>query len=70
MHRWKNTALALLSSKALMVGSSVWAVGLGDLELDSFLNEPLDARIALLDVDDLLPTQVLVKLASEESLSG
>lgn len=66
MHRWKKTALALLSSKALLVGSSVWAVGLGELELDSFLNEPLDARIALLDVDDLLPTQVLVKLASEE----
>ena len=66
MHRWKNTALALLSSKALMVGSSVWAVGLGELELDSFLNEPLDARIALLDVDDLLPPQVLVQLASEE----
>ncbi|HBZ49561.1 MAG TPA: hypothetical protein DEO43_04480, partial [Halieaceae bacterium] len=41
-------------------------MGLGELELDSFLNEPLDARIALLDVDDLLPTQVLVKLASEE----
>lgn len=66
MHRWKKTALALLSSKALLVGSSVWAVGFGELELDSFLNEPLDARIALLDVDDLLPTQVLVKLASEE----
>lgn len=66
MHRWKKTALTLLTSKALLVGSSVWAVGLGELELDSFLNEPLDAQIALLDVDDLLPTQVLVKLASEE----
>lgn len=66
MHRWKKTALTLLTSKALLVGSSVWAVGLGELELDSFLNESLDAQIALLDVDDLLPTQVLVKLASEE----
>ena len=42
------------------------ALGLGDIELESYLNEPLSARIKILNTEGLLPTQILVKLASDK----
>ena len=32
----------------LLLSSEVWALGLGDIRMNSALNEPLDARIELL----------------------
>lgn len=43
------------------------ALGLGELQLNSALNQPLDAEIELLQVGDLGPGQISVALASEEA---
>lgn len=53
-------ALSLLLSQAAM------SVGLGDIKLNSSLNEPLDAEIQLLNVGDLSELEILVGLAGRE----
>lgn len=45
--------------------SAVNALGLGELKLDSALNQPLDAEIRLLETGDLDNTQILVKLGNQ-----
>ena len=40
------------------------ALGLGEIKLNSALNQPLDAEIKLLDVRDLGADQVIVALGS------
>ena len=42
-----------------------WALGLGELNLRSYLNEPLRAEVALLDSDAFDDSDLLVGLASE-----
>lgn len=49
----------------LLVSGSLWAVGLGDISVQSKMNEPFKARIALSDVGDLSDTQLRAVLASE-----
>ena len=43
---------------ALAVGSQAFAQGLGEITLDSAINEPLRAHIVLLDADKLDPSQI------------
>ncbi len=43
----------------------VWAFTLGDIRLNSALNEPLSANIELLELDGLNESQILVTLGSE-----
>ncbi|MCH8140000.1 MAG: hypothetical protein IH908_00225, partial [Proteobacteria bacterium] len=50
----------------LIVASQASALGLGEIELDSALNERLDAKIELLDASGLQPTEIIVSLASNE----
>jgi pilus assembly protein FimV len=47
-------------------GVPAWGLGLGEIELDSALNEPLAARIDLVDVQGLQPVDVMVSLASAQ----
>ncbi len=55
---------------ALLVTSQwVLALGLGEIKLNSALNEPLDAEIRLLNVGDLGDTEILASLASEEDFN-
>ena len=42
------------------------ALGLGEIELDSALNEELDATIELIDAGGLAPAEIVVSLASNE----
>ncbi|MEP5766524.1 MAG: FimV/HubP family polar landmark protein [Halieaceae bacterium] len=42
------------------------AVGLGDLTLESYLNEPFKAQVDLLETEELDPGQVKVRLATRE----
>ncbi|MAA63463.1 MAG: hypothetical protein CL581_01600 [Alteromonadaceae bacterium] len=42
------------------------ALGLGEVELQSYLNEPLDADIALRNTGDVSPKEVFVNLASPD----
>ncbi len=46
--------------------SATMALGLGELSLDSFLNEPLKARVDLLDAAGLNEDQVKIRLATKE----
>ena len=45
---------------------SVMALGLGELTLESFLNEPLRAKVDLLDVGGLHEDQIRIRLATRE----
>tara|TARA_R110002110_G_scaffold107320_3_gene268528 strand:- start:31781 stop:34150 length:2370 start_codon:yes stop_codon:yes gene_type:complete len=65
MARKKRLAAALVSLGCLQAGST-WALGLGELTLESFLNEPLKARVSLLDIGNLHEDQIRVRLAAEE----
>ena len=61
----RNVLLSFVSSSALYSGLSS-ALGLGEISLSSALNQPLDARIELLEVGDLSADEVLARLASPE----
>jgi pilus assembly protein FimV len=45
------------------------ALGLGKLTLNSFLNEPFDGEVELLEMGDLDPAQVKVRLATREDFT-
>ncbi|MEE4191923.1 MAG: FimV/HubP family polar landmark protein [Halieaceae bacterium] len=45
------------------------ALGLGELTLKSYLNEPLVAEVKLLEIGDLDPSQIRVRLATREDFS-
>jgi pilus assembly protein FimV len=49
-----------------LIASQSWALGLGEIELDSALNEKLNAEIELLDASGLQPSEIMVSLASNE----
>ena len=65
MARKKTLAAALVSLGWLQAGS-VFALGLGELTLESFLNEPLKARVSLLDIGNLHEDQIRVRLATAD----
>lgn len=49
-----------------LVARSAVGLGLGELTLGSFVNEPLEARVELLDVGGLQPEDIRVRLATQE----
>ncbi|MFN2327645.1 MAG: FimV/HubP family polar landmark protein [Chromatocurvus sp.] len=58
-------------SSAALIGSllhagTVSALGLGDITLNSYLNEPLDAEVRLIDTRDLVADEIKVRLAGAE----
>ncbi len=59
------TRLSLLL--VLLLSSEVWAIGLGDITLDSALNEPLRAEIVLLSASPDELSDLKVTLASAET---
>lgn len=55
-------------SSAVLIGSllhagTVSALGLGEITLNSYLNEPLDAEVRLIDTRDLVADEIKVRLA-------
>ena len=44
-----------------------WGLGLGEITLNSYLNEPLAAEVELLDVQSLTAEDVRVRLATQEA---
>lgn len=58
---------AALMALLLFMAPSVLALGLGEITLNSSLNEPLDADIVVLSSEDLDDGQLLVSLASAEA---
>ena len=57
-------ALAVASTSSLSVPA--WALGLGEVQVQSALSQPLRAQIPLSDIGDLSAGEVLVRLASAE----
>ncbi len=55
---------------ASMVSSQVFAIGLGEIKLKTPLNEPLDAEIELLQVNNLSENEILVNLAPKEDFEA
>jgi hypothetical protein len=53
----------------LLLSSEVWAIGLGDINLDSALNEPLRAEIELLSATPEELANLTVSLASAETFA-
>ncbi len=58
--------LLLIGVVSLLLAGRAYALGLGDIELNSALNQPLDAQVSLLDVGPLDDSQIIVNLASPE----
>ncbi len=65
MARKKKLAAAVLAMGCLHAGTTM-ALGLGDLELESFLNEPLRAVVNLRNQEGLSEDQIRVRLATSE----
>lgn len=64
----RKLAMAMVVSGAL--GSSFAnALGLGEIKLNSALNQPLDAEVKLLNVGDLSKNEILPNLGSHEDFS-
>ena len=63
MKRVSIVAAGLLS--AAVISRDGWALGLGELALFSYLNEPFRAEVALLEADSLDDKDVHVGLASD-----
>jgi len=60
-------AATVIVLSALMATASAHAVGLGEITVNSSLNEPLAANIQIINSDGLQDNQVLVSLASAEA---
>ena len=56
----------LAAAVLLAAAPASWALGLGDIDLDSALNEKFSARIELFDVQGLQPEEIIVSLASAD----
>ncbi|WP_435216681.1 FimV/HubP family polar landmark protein [Luminiphilus sp. nBUS_07] len=52
---------------AVLSPSGAWALGLGDITLKSYLNEPLSAEVTLLDVQDLTADDIRVRLGTQSA---
>ena len=63
--RFSRLSLVLV----LLLGGKGWAVGLGDIQLDSALNEPLRAEISLLGATPDELTSLNIALASADTFS-
>jgi pilus assembly protein FimV len=63
--RLTRISLALV----LFLSSEVWAIGLGDINLESALNEPLRAEIELLSATPEELSSLVVTLASAETFA-
>lgn len=61
-----KTQVCLLGWLCLFSVGSTWALGLGDIELKSNLNDPLDAEIRLIQLQGLSAGEILPTLASND----
>lgn len=68
MPQMRTLLFTLASSSALYPGAAM-ALGLGEITLYSALNQPLDARIELIDANQLDTDEFKVRLASEQAFA-
>ena len=63
---FRKLLIATLSS-FVFFSVNVFAVGLGDIEQSSGLNQPLDAEIKILSPGDLAEYEVIASIASQSA---
>lgn len=66
------SATAFLAAASLGMSPAAWALGLGDASVESFLNQPLQARIDLItrETDDLATVRASLASAADYELIG
>lgn len=64
-----RTLLFTLASSSVLCPGAAMALGLGEITLYSALNQPLDARIELIDANQLEADEFKVRLASEQAFA-
>jgi pilus assembly protein FimV len=57
---------AVVFSLGFLQASTVMALGLGELKIESFLNEPLSASVDLLNIGSLHDDEIRIRLATRE----
>ncbi len=65
----KRKCASLLLILGVLSPGMAAALGLGEISLKSYLNEPLEAEVQLLETGDLDPSQIRVRLATREDFS-
>lgn len=66
MVRVRNLVLAIAAASALTASNMAFALGVGEIRLESSLNQPLLADIELLDLRGVMASEIKPKLASVE----
>lgn len=61
--------VVFFTSVVLFTAAHAKALGLGEIVLDSALNQPLNAQIALLQLGDVRPDQISVQIADESDFA-
>ena len=61
--------VVVFTSVVLFAAAHAKALGLGEIVLDSALNQPLNAQIALLQLGDVRPEQISVQIANESDFA-
>ena len=59
-------AAAVLTAICCLVAGQVHALGLGSLTLESSLNQPLRARIEIVDLGGVSPADIVVQMGSQQ----
>ena len=62
----KRTLAAALATVGYLQVAPAWSLGLGEITLQSFLNEPLRASVSLINAGNLHEDQIRVRLATSE----
>ena len=65
----RKVGIGFITLATLAPGMSA-ALGVGEYQLNSYLNEPLDMTVQLQDLGDLSREQILVELASQEQFDA
>lgn len=67
MRNFKRSVL--VAALLPLLSPATWALGLGEMKMRSYLNEPLKAEVALLDVNGLNAEDIRIRLATAEDFS-
>ena len=67
MRNFKRSVL--VAALLPLLSPATWALGLGEMKMRSYLNEPLKAEVALLDVNGLNVEDIRIRLATAEDFS-
>ena len=67
MRNFKHSIL--VAALASVLAPATWALGLGDMKMLSYLNEPLKAEVTLLDANGLQAEDIRIRLATADDFS-